>query len=310
MTPLCARLSILGVVGLAGGGLLFGLLGACSHEWDQYLPVEGAGADNPGGGHPGGGNTGGGEGGSIVVGTCPTGAGADSPSPPLIRVPTNVAIDAGTYRAMCIGQTEVTRGQYEDWRDAGPIPDNSTLIPACQNHANYDPGGTDWPPSGVRLDAPVAFVDWCDAMAFCVAHGQRLCGAIGGGPVAYNDFSDPKKDEWFNACTDRGRHAYPYGDTFDAAKCRDDHADASVDVSSMTGCTTSAGVHDLSGNVWEWEDSCNSANTDLDAGCRQRGGGFNNSSANDLRCAADGTFVRRQGSIAIGFRCCADPIIP
>ena len=309
MRPLGARLCILGLVGLAGGGMLFGLLGACSHDWDQYLPPGGFGADNPGGGHQGGGTAGGNEGGSVVVGTCPADA-SGTPTPPLILVPTNVLVDAGAYRAMCIGQTEVTRGQYEEWRNSGTIPDNGLLPPACQNHANYDPGGTDWPPSGVRLDAPVAFVDWCDAMGFCVAHGQRLCGAIGGGSAGYGDFSTPDKDEWFNACTDRGRHPYPYGDTFDGTKCRDQGADASVDVSSMTGCTTSTGVHDLSGNVWEWEDCCNSTNADLDAGCRQRGGGFNNSSANDLRCAADGTYVRRLGSVAIGFRCCADPIMP
>jgi hypothetical protein len=47
-----------------------------------------------------------------------------------------------------------------------------------------------------------------------------------------------------------------------------------------------------------------------DAGCRHRGGGYNNYTASDLGCAANASTARDKGSIVIGFRCCADPIMP
>jgi formylglycine-generating enzyme required for sulfatase activity len=77
----------------------------------------------------------------------------------------------------------------------------------------------------------------------------------------------------------------------------------------MSGCQSSvsgyAGVYDLSGNVWEWEDSCdgNAGNSDY---CRLRGG---SDVDNDypLRCDVDNYNDRDFQYDLFGFRCCSSP---
>jgi formylglycine-generating enzyme required for sulfatase activity len=46
----------------------------------------------------------------------------------------------------------------------------------------------------------------------------------------------------------------------------------------------------MSGNVWEWEDSCDAASGDSDT-CRVRGGSFS-SSPELLKCSADSTKIQ------------------
>ena len=75
-------------------------------------------------------------------------------------------------------------------------------------------------------------------------------------------------------------------------------------VGSMNGCQSSvsgyAGVYDLSGNVEEWEDSCD-ANS-----CRLRGGSFSSISSDTLCCDASDNASRDTSLNYYGFRCCAD----
>ena len=68
----------------------------------------------------------------------------------------------------------------------------------------------------------------------------------------------------------------------------------------MAGYT---GVYDLSGNVWEWEDSCDGATGQSDI-CRLRGGAFGVNYAG-LRCGLDFDFARNYHGDDLGFRCCA-----
>ena len=79
-----------------------------------------------------------------------------------------------------------------------------------------------------------------------------------------------------------------------------------VSVGSLANCVTStagyAGAYDLSGNVWEWEDSCDS--TAQSASCYIRGGCFNAVSGS-LACGVNYGFARGGVYNSIGFRCCA-----
>lgn len=149
-------------------------------------------------------------------------------------------------------------------------------------------------------------IDWCDASAYCKWAGKRLCGKIGGGNIQQADEADPTKSEWFNACSKGGTLTYPYGGTFNGAACngQDNGVGDSVPVGSKETCEGSfAGIFDLSGNLWEWEDSCD-GNTGMMDWCRDRSGSFNYAGAS-LTCNAVLGGTRSSALGFIGFRCCA-----
>ena len=89
-------------------------------------------------------------------------------------------------------------------------------------------------------------------------------------------------------------------------------ADAALDttaVATMPRCQSTvtgyAGVYDLSGNVCEWEDSCNGTSGVSDM-CRVRDGSAYNDSAS-LRCDADSSSARGSAGVIgrdVGIRCC------
>lgn len=99
-----------------------------------------------------------------------------------------------------------------------------------------------------------------EADAWCSARHKRLC----------------TEDEWTAACEGEEHTAYPYGDTYAYGKCNDGKAWEKVDEGTLAKwpapeaqahakelyqasrsgsdrrCVSSAGVHDLTGNVEEW----------------------------------------------------------
>jgi formylglycine-generating enzyme required for sulfatase activity len=155
---------------------------------------------------------------------------------------------------------------------------------------------------------PVVYVDWCDAYAYCSGVEKRLCGAIGGGTNTYASYVDVNLSQWYRACSSGGADAFPYGNTYQATYCdgEDYGTNQTVAVGSLSNCVTSttgfAGAFDLSGNIWEWEDSCSS--TGQSATCRFRGGAFNLGSSN-LSCGCDYYDPRDVVGSVIGFRCCS-----
>ncbi len=208
-----------------------------------------------------------------------------------------------------IDRTEVTRCQYQAWLDTHPsLADqgkactwNTTYVPRCG-----------WPP-GEAGDHPVVCVDWCDAYAYCKGVGKRLCGKIGGGPDEYDD--DASESQWVKACTSGGVNTYAYGSSYDEAKCNGYHRGikSTAAAASQAGCQSSvsgyAGVYDLSGNVWEWEDSCNNS-TGAGNYCRLRGGAFLGWDPGLLACQYTGpgdlVFPRGYSYSHAGFRCCSE----
>ena len=93
---------------------------------------------------------------------------------------------------------------------------------------------------------------------------------------------------------------YPYGNTYQPSYCNthDYGAGNTTTVGSLPNCVTSApgyaGVYDLSGNVIEWEDSCDETAGE-DANCRLRGGsdlfGSDFTDSDNLTCGHS-TYVR------------------
>ena len=205
-----------------------------------------------------------------------------------------------------IDVTEVTKGQYDSWLATNPALPASTDA-NCGYVTSYASAGTLY----TGTDAghhPVADVDWCDAYAYCKGVGKRLCGAIGGGAVDYaSGYADATISQWYRACSSAGADTLPYGNTYQSTYCDgpDYGAGQTVAVGSLANCVTSAtgfaGAYDLSGNVWEWEDSCNGSGQS--ALCHIRGGAF--AEYIGLTCAEGVSSTRSLVGNVIGFRCCA-----
>jgi hypothetical protein len=224
-------------------------------------------------------------------GGCPVGA----PGPAMV--------DLGNF---CIDSTEVTAAQYTDFLVA-KAGDTSGQPPKCQWNSSYTPNF--WPPSG-PMDQAIRGVNWCDAYTYCQWAGKRLCGNPDGGPADPNDWANATLSAWFRACSrnNDGLHVYPYGLVYDASACNGQDYDAGGPLPSLPSCQGGyPGLFDMSGNVIEWEDSCNPNAGDQSGAtdsCMIRGGGFGQSS-DGLRCDIGISTWRNNGGGDNGFRCCS-----
>jgi formylglycine-generating enzyme required for sulfatase activity len=159
---------------------------------------------------------------------------------------------------------------------------------------------------------PVAWVDWCDAYAYCQWAGRRLCGKIGGGANNRDDYDDPALSQWMHACSGASNTLFPYGNTYNATRCNGAAAQigTAVAVGEKSTCVGGyAGLFDMSGNVWEFEDSCeaNSGSSDI---CRWRGGTYvrtnNDATGVFLQCNTNNNNARSETDSSAGFRCCSN----
>ncbi len=224
----------------------------------------------------------------------------------------------------CIDGTEVLLKDYEAFWTANPVPMNQPSY--CSWNMTYTPGG-DWPPDLIPMDPgcnatwPVHYVDWCDAYAYCAWAGKHLCGNIAGGHNPIASENDHLQSEWYNACSAQGVQTYPYSGPYQACRCNgadfwgcfdagvapQTYADEyncqmqQVDTACQGGASN---LFQMSGNVAEWEDSCDNF-TGMGDNCLARGGSFQSSST-ALACPADATELtpRNAQSVGIGFRCC------
>jgi hypothetical protein len=220
---------------------------------------------------------------------------------------------AGKY---CVDRFEVTRDAYNAFVAACDGGQCAALRPAyCNFDTSFDPidndGGGCPPGDTSNGQLPIVCIDWCDAYVFCARQGKRLCNRYGEASTPYSALTNPAQSEWFNACSLAGNYDYPYGaqtgNTWDPSRCNGQDGDGGVPPGPVAVGTTQCagafpGLLDLSGNVAEWESSCN---TDLGPNdrCRVRGGGFDRDS-NGMKCGADLDFARSAADPTVGLRCC------
>jgi formylglycine-generating enzyme required for sulfatase activity len=208
----------------------------------------------------------------------------------------------------CIDRTEVTQKQYDDFVAAldGGVPIQTS--PYCAGRSAIPSAPCPWPPPETEYDRPVVCVDWCGAYAYCRWTGKHLCGHVDGGALDPYDKNSPL-DEWWVACSpDGGR--FPYGDTYDPAACNggDLGAGSTWDAGSHPTCQGGyPGIFDMSGNVAEWIDSCDTTEGGTGV-CSIRGGSFLDPGAGKLECQAERgpTGIGRYNIYSdVGFRCCS-----
>jgi formylglycine-generating enzyme required for sulfatase activity len=220
--------------------------------------------------------------------------------------------DGASY---CIDTTEVTVSDYAAFLASDPP---LSLLPAdvCAFKKSFVPDGV-FPPSGAP-ELPVTSVDWCDAAAYCAFAGKHLCGKVGGGANAYTDFAKPAS-EWYFACSEGGKATFPYGSTFDPSACVgvdfdgtsgfQPASDFAHSVATAPKCHGQAppydALHDMAGNVAEWEDSCASTGGSADY-CHVRGDSYREGNASTMPCGYAPRLTRSYRAAYVGFRCCSE----
>ena len=247
----------------------------------------------------------------------------DSGVPCLGKGPPSIRVGAVAGDTFCIDTTEVSVAQYDAFLSASVDP--ATQPPACAWNTTFQPKVPppvgDAAPLTQKPDNPVAFVTYCDALAYCTWAGKYLCGRFENGrktgPVTTQETADYQTHQWLLACTAGARLKYPYGGTLDPSKCNLIQYDAGevLPVGTMPGCVGGfAGLHDMLGNVWEWYDGpCAAGSGEVDGGdggphsdgCSIKGGSFTEQAVN-VDCRTDGTIRRDYVGSNVGFRCCSD----
>ncbi len=143
---------------------------------------------------------------------------------------------------------------------------------------------------------PKGNLDWPEAVAACRGRGLRVC----------------TEAEWQLACEGRDGRRWPYGDVYDPAACHlraEPKLVGQVEAApsgSFPGCRTPEGVHDLSGNLWEWVQAAPGEGPDDPGRGVLRGGGWN-FSAGLGQCRARATAAEGFSMAQVGVRCCAGP---
>jgi formylglycine-generating enzyme required for sulfatase activity len=216
----------------------------------------------------------------------------------------------------CIDNTEVTKAQYEQFLAASTPVDTSGRCAFNTDHSIRDY-------VNIAFTDPaqaVSGIDWCDARDFCAWSGKRLCGKIGGGPLAYPDHAAPDA-QWYRACSQGGlMRRFSYGTTVDDTAhegwCHLDDANNAPGQQAVVGSfpecvVVGTNVYDMLGNVQEWTDACETGSTnDGDDLCKVVGGVWYFGAS-----YTDCDFFDPSGGMGIkrsmrekhtGFRCCAD----
>lgn len=189
-----------------------------------------------------------------------------------------------------IDEAEVTNSEFKRFLDAtGYRPHHP------ENFLKHWPGGV---MPEVLAEYPVVYVDIDDARAYARWAGKRL----------------PTEYEWHLAAQGTDGRTWPWGNEFDPAKCTS-QGGGTVPVRSLPEGRSPCGCYHMSGNVWEWTESCR------DDGRTRfvmvRGGSYYRAEGSvwyadggPQPCTHHAKFIRMWPGLdrcaTIGFRCVAD----
>lgn len=192
--------------------------------------------------------------------------------------------------AFFIDAAEVTNAEFKEFLNStGYTPEHTT------NFLKHWPQGQ--MPEELA-DHPVVYVDIDDARAYAAWAGKRL----------------PAEEEWHLAAQGTDRRTWPWGNDFDADKCNTT-GDRTMPVRSYPDGRSPFGCYHMSGNVWEWTESCR------DDGHTRfvmiRGGSYFNAEGSywyvnggPQPCEHHAKFIRMWPGLdrcaTIGFRCVVD----
>jgi formylglycine-generating enzyme required for sulfatase activity len=197
--------------------------------------------------------------------------------------------------AFYVDSTEVTVAQYREFLTARGDDFSGQPGVCAWNDSYYDPARAFNPD-----DWPITYVDWCDAAAYCAWAGKRLCGSVGGGPIAADDFLEPAMSQWYLACGGPEGGSHPNGDP----ECNSSGDTQPIaPVGSFAGCEGFyPGLFDLEGNVAEWVDACDGMAGAEDT-CYLAGGSIIDNTSFCTNTLAD--YPRNGTARPFGFRCCS-----
>ncbi|NRF72222.1 SUMF1/EgtB/PvdO family nonheme iron enzyme [Aquincola sp. S2] len=137
-----------------------------------------------------------------------------------------------------IARYPVTNGQFKAFVDAGGYTDARWWHALAMSKTR--PQASAWSDS----NAPRETVSWFEAMAFCNWLSHALGCVV----------SLPTERQWERAAAGDDGRKYPWGNGFDSRWANSGHY-PQVGRTTAVGIyphTSAEGLHDLSGNVWEW----------------------------------------------------------
>jgi formylglycine-generating enzyme required for sulfatase activity len=105
----------------------------------------------------------------------------------------------------------------------------------------------DWPTQLTRLEHPVVYVNWHDAVAY--THWlAKTTGQL---------WRLPSEAEWEKAARSMDGRIYPWGDAFDKTRCNTSEGGkgGTTPVGRYPTGASPYGAQDMAGNVWEWTSS-------------------------------------------------------
>jgi formylglycine-generating enzyme required for sulfatase activity/tRNA A-37 threonylcarbamoyl transferase component Bud32 len=139
---------------------------------------------------------------------------------------------------------------------------------------------------------PINCITQPDAAAYCAWLGRRL----------------PAEDEWEYAASGKAKRLYAWGNTTPNGRvCWGRRTEGTCDVASFDAGSTPEGLHDVTGNVWEWTSS-DYCMYDPSIACAHdqkvaRGGGWFSTDPNVVRTQVRQGYAPATRSANVGIRC-------